>query len=145
MNATVDLLHVLAEPPAVYANLVKSEEDVDQILQSSSKLGRCLRSQKELLEKMAVPCEVRLRHGLVLDELLAELQRTEYGLVVSGSSPAYDRLRRYIMGNITREIVNRAELPVLVVRGGTGPGHGFGGLINRLLNRPGESSSAESS
>ena len=143
MNATVDLLHVLAEPPAVYANLVKSEEDVDQILQSSSKLGRCLRSQKELLEKMAVPCEVHLRHGLVLDELLAELQHAEYGLVVSGSCPAHDRLRRYIMGNVTREIVNRAELPVLVVRGGTESDHGFSGLVNRLLNRPSGSARAD--
>lgn len=140
INATVDLLHVVAEPPAVYGNLVRSEEDVDQILQSSSKLGRCLRSQKELLEKMAVPCEVHLRHGLVLDELLAELHRMDYGLVVSGSSPADDRLRRYIMGNITREIVNRAKLPVLVVRGGTEPDHGVGGLINRLLSRPSASS-----
>lgn len=145
VNASVDLLHVLAEPPAVYANLVRSEEDVGQLLQSNSKLGRCLRHQKELLEKMAVPCEVRLRHGLVLDELLEELQRTEYNLVVSGSSPAHDRLRRYIMGNITREIVNRAELPVLVVRGGTESDHGLSGLINRLLNRPSGSSSAESS
>jgi nucleotide-binding universal stress UspA family protein len=145
LNASVDLLHVLAEPPAVYANLVRSEDDVGQILQSSSALGRCLRSQKELLEKMAVPCEVRLRHGLVLDELLEELQRTEYHLVVAGSSPADDRLRRYIMGNVTREIVNRAELPVLVVRGGTEPDHGLGGLINRLLNRPSESSGAEGS
>ena len=85
VNASVDLLHVLAEPPAVYANLVRSEEDVGQLLQSNSELGRCLRRQKELLEKMAVPCEVRLRHGLVLDELLEELQRTEYNLVVSGS------------------------------------------------------------
>jgi nucleotide-binding universal stress UspA family protein len=144
MNASVDLLHVLAEPPAVYANLVRSEEDVGQLLQSNSELGRCLRHQKELLDKMAVPCEVLLRHGLVLDELLEELQRTEYNLVVSGSSPADDRLRRYIMGNITREIVNRAELPVLVVRGRTEPDHGLRVLINRLLNRPSGSSSAES-
>ena len=135
VNASVDLLHVLAEPPAVYANMVKSEDDVSQVLQSNSKLGRSLRHQKELLEKMGVPCEVHLQHGLVLDELLEELQRTEYDLVMSGSSPAHDRLRTYIMGNITREIVNRADLPVLVVRGGTKP-DGLGGLINHLLHRP---------
>jgi nucleotide-binding universal stress UspA family protein len=118
LNATATLLHVLAETPAVYANLIPSEEDVAQLLQSDSKLGRNLRHQKELLEKLAVPCQVELRHGLVLEELLAELQRTEYDLVVSGSSPARDRLRTYVMGNVTREIVNRAELPVLVVRSG---------------------------
>jgi nucleotide-binding universal stress UspA family protein len=118
VNATVTLLHVLAETPAVYANLMPSEEDVAQLLQSGSKLGRSLRRQKELLDKLAVPCQIELRHGLVLDELLAELQRTEYDMVVSGSSPARDRLRTYVMGNVTREIVNRAELPVLVVRSG---------------------------
>ena len=117
-NATVDLLHVLVQPPAVYANLVRSEEDVDELLQSSSSLGRALSHQKEILGKMAVPCEVHLRHGLVLDEVLAELQREDYGLVVTGSCPANDRFRRYVMGDITREIVNRADLPVLVVRHG---------------------------
>jgi nucleotide-binding universal stress UspA family protein len=136
VNASVDLLHVLAEPPAMYVNLIKSEEDATQILESSSKLGRSLRHQKELLEKLGVPCEVHLQHGLVLDELLHELQRTDYDLVVSGSSPAHDRLRTYIMGNVTREIVNRAELPVLVVRSGTKSDHGLGGLINHLLHRP---------
>jgi nucleotide-binding universal stress UspA family protein len=129
VNATVTLLHVLAETPAVYANLIPSEEDVAQLLQSGSKLGRGLRRQKELLEKLAVPCQVELRHGLVLNELLAELQRTEYDLVVSGSSPARDRLRAYVMGNVTREIVNRAELPVLVVRSGN--------LVAHVLNQPG--------
>jgi len=143
LNASVDLLHVLAEPPAVYANLVRTEDDASQILQSNSMLGRCLRSQKELLEKMTVRCEVLLRHGLVLDQLLAELRRTEYDLVVAGSSPSDDRLRRYIMGNVTREIVNRAELPVLVVRGGTESDGGLGGLINRLLKRPGEPTGGE--
>jgi nucleotide-binding universal stress UspA family protein len=136
VNASVVLLHVLAEPPAMYVNLIKSEEDATQMLESSSKLGRSLRHQKELLEKLGVPCEVHLQHGLVLDELLHELQRTDYDLVVSGSSPAHDRLRTYIMGNVTREIVNRAELPVLVVRSGTKSDHGLGGLINHLLHRP---------
>jgi nucleotide-binding universal stress UspA family protein len=55
LNATVTLLHVLAETPAVYANLIPSEEDVAQLLQSSSKLGRSLRRQKELLDKLSVP------------------------------------------------------------------------------------------
>jgi nucleotide-binding universal stress UspA family protein len=142
VNASVDLLHVLAEPPAVYANMVKSEDDASHVLESNSKLGRSLRHQKELLEKMGVPCEVHLQHGLVLDELLEELQGTEYDLVVSGSSPAHDRLRTYIMGNITREIVNRADLPVLVVRGGTKP-EGLGGLINHLLHRPSGPSAAQ--
>jgi hypothetical protein len=40
------------------------------------------------------------------------------------------------MGNITREIVNRAEIPVLVVRSDKKSDHGLGGFINHLLHRP---------
>ena len=136
LNAAVDLLHVLDEPPAVYANLIRPEEDADQLLQSNTKLGRSLRHQKELLEQLGVPCELRLRHGLILDELLRE-SKTDCDLVVSGSSPAGDKLRMYVMGNVTREIVNRAELPVLVVRSGT-PQRAthLSDMLAHLLHRP---------
>jgi hypothetical protein len=36
--------------------------------------------------------------------------------VVSGSSRARGTLRHYIMGDLTRSIVNRADCPVLVAR-----------------------------
>jgi len=70
---------------------------------------------------MGVSAEVRLRHGLVISEVFKEIRRGDYDLVVTGSSPEGGNLRSYIMGNITREIVNRAECPVLVVRGGEEP------------------------
>jgi nucleotide-binding universal stress UspA family protein len=138
VNAAVALLHVMAEPPAVYVNLIRSEEgSTEDLLQSNSRLGRSLRHQKELLETAGVPCEILLRHGQVLPELLEELRQAEYDLVVSGSSPSHNKLRTYVMGNITREIVNRADLPVLVVRGEThSTSHGIGEFVSHLLKRP---------
>ncbi len=137
VNATVDLFHVLAQPPAIYARLIEQQEDADRVLASDSHLGRTLRRQKKLLDDLGVPCEYRLRHGLVMPELLKELGRTEYDLVVSGSSPSRDALRQYVMGDVTREIVNRAELPVLVVRTGpAGTPHRLGDVVSRLIHRP---------
>lgn len=121
-GASVTLFHVMAEPPAVYTDLIKMEEDVNLLLHSSSGLGENLRREKESLEGMGVTAEVRLRHGLVISEVFKEIRRGDYDLVVTGSSPESGNLRSYIMGNITREIVNRAECPVLVVRGGEEPG-----------------------
>ncbi len=137
VNAAVSLWHVLAEIPAVYENLNRSAEESDAaLLESNSKLGRSLRRQKELLENAGVPCEISLRHGQVLPELLQELQRAEYDMVVSGSSPSRSKLRMYVMGNITREIVNRADLPVLVVRSEThSASHGIGEFVSHLLKR----------
>lgn len=117
-KAEVTLFHVLAAPPAMYAGLLQQEEDVELLLHSDSALGRRLRQQQEALTQLGVACTVRLRHGLVVPELLMELRQVEYDLVVAGSSPARDPLRAYMMGNVTREIVNHAQWPVLVVRTG---------------------------
>jgi nucleotide-binding universal stress UspA family protein len=117
------------------------EENADRVLESKSKLGKALRHQKELLERHGVFGEIRLRHGLVVPELLKELQRGDYDLVVSGSSPAEQKIYRYVMGDVTGEIVNRAQLPVLVVR--TGPrkiARLFKELLANLLGRFGTTS-----
>jgi nucleotide-binding universal stress UspA family protein len=113
--------------------LIKMEEDVNLLLHSNSELGQNLRREKESLEGMGVTAEVRLRHGLVISEVFKEIRRGDYDLVVTGSSPEGGNLRSYIMGNITREIVNRAECPVLVVRGGQAPA-GISGTLKGFFS-----------
>jgi nucleotide-binding universal stress UspA family protein len=118
IGAAVTLLHVMAEPPAMYADLVRLEEDVDRLLESDSELGLNLRGQKKSLEKMEVPVEVRVRHGIALDEIFAEVRDGHHDMIVTGSSLARGPLRHYIMGDLTHSIVDRAECPVLVARSG---------------------------
>jgi nucleotide-binding universal stress UspA family protein len=117
-DAKATLVHVMAEPPRVYADLIAREEDLDRLLNSSSLLGQNLKRLKGSLEAMGVVTEVRLRHGEVMQELLREMRLAEYDLVVAGSVPGRGPLQTYIMGDITREIINQAECPVLVVRTG---------------------------
>jgi nucleotide-binding universal stress UspA family protein len=119
VGASVTLLHVMAEPPAIYADLVRLEEDVDRLMASKSELGMNLRAQKAVLEKLGVPAEVRIRHGIVVDQVFAEARAQHYDLVVTGSSRARGMLRHYIMGDLTRTILNHASCPVLVARAGS--------------------------
>ena len=118
VGAAVTLLHVMAEPPAIYADLTRLEEDVDRLLESSSELGINLRSQKQDLEKLGVPTEVHVRHGIVVDQVFAEARQSNYDLIVTGSSQARGMFRHYIMGDLTRSILNHANCPVLVARAG---------------------------
>src|SRR5213080_3672042 len=118
VGASVTLLHVMAEPPAMYADLVRMEENVDQLLQSKSELGTNLRRQKRELERLGVSAEVHLRHGIVIDEVFEEVREGDYDLIVTGTSQARGLLRHYIMGDLTRSILNRANVPVLVARAG---------------------------
>ena len=118
VSASVTLLHVMAEPPALYADLVRLEENVDQLLESKSELGTNLRRQKRELEHLGVSAEVRLRHGIVIDQVFEEAASGDYDLIVTGTSQARGLLRHYIMGDLTRSILNRASVPVLVARAG---------------------------
>jgi nucleotide-binding universal stress UspA family protein len=118
VGASVTLLHVMAEPPAIYVNLVQLEENVDQLLESKSELGINLLREKRELERLAVPAEVRLRHGIVIDQVFEEVSAGDYDLIVTGTSQARGLLGHYIMGDLTRSILNRANCPVLVARAG---------------------------
>jgi nucleotide-binding universal stress UspA family protein len=118
VNASVTLLHVMAEPPAMYADLVRLEENVDQLLESKSELGTNLRRQKRELKRLGVSAEVRLRHGIVIDQVFEEARAGDYDLIVTGTSQARGLLRHYIMGDLTRSILNHANCPVLVARAG---------------------------
>lgn len=134
VGAAVTLLHVMAEPPAIYADLVRLEEDVDRLLESNSELGINLRSQKRDLEKAGVPTQVRIRHGIVVDQVFAEARENNYDLIVTGSSQARGMLRHYIMGDLTQSILNHANCPVLVARAGPTAGpRGFWRSLQRAF------------
>jgi nucleotide-binding universal stress UspA family protein len=134
VGASVTLLHVMAEPPAMYADLVRLEEDVDRLLRSKSELALNLSAQRADLEKLKVPAEVRIRHGIVTDQVFAEARDRSYDLIVTGSSQARGMLRHYIMGDLTRSILNHADCPVLVARAGAAQGpRGFWRSIRRAF------------
>ncbi len=122
VGASVTLLHVMAEPPAIYADLVRLEEDVDRLLESKSELGTNLRHQQKELENLGVTVEVRVRHGIVLEQVFNEAREGNYDLIVTGSSRARGMFRHYIMGDLTRSILNHADCPVLVARAEKGEG-----------------------
>ena len=136
VSGSITLLHVMAEPPAIFADLVRLEEDVDRLLASNSELGRNLRGQKESLEKLQLDVSVRIRHGIALDQIFAEVRDGSFDLIVTGTSQARGPFRHYIMGDLTRSILNRAECPVLVARAGKIFDHedAEGGFFHRLLH-----------
>jgi len=139
LDAEVTLLHVMPEPPAIFANLARMESDVDVLLASGSDLGRSLSAQRGAFQKLGVTVHIHLRHGLVADKVFKEVDEGDYDVIVSGSSRARGPLRHYIMGDLTRTILNRSQCPVLVVRSaGVKSGAGFLlRLWRRILNPAG--------
>jgi nucleotide-binding universal stress UspA family protein len=126
-GAKATLLHVMPEPPAIYSGLPRMEISPEQLLASNSELGTNLRREKELLESLGVMTEVHIRPGSVLQEILREIREGKYDLVVTGSALSRT-LRTYVLGDISREIVNRSTSAVLVVRSQEKPGEARAGF-----------------
>jgi nucleotide-binding universal stress UspA family protein len=116
LSAKVTLLNVTPLPAAMHGTILRRQEDVAALLNSNSALARNLRTEKAIIESDGVPAAVRIRHGIVIHEVLAEIEEGDHDLVVVGSWPVRDALRNYAIGNVMREIVNRTDRPVLVIR-----------------------------
>ena len=83
---------------------------------------------------------VRIRHGIVIHEILAEIEESDHDLVVVGSWPIRDALRNYAIGNVMREIVNRTDRPVLVIRSDIEPAslkQRLRNMVKKLGGKPG--------
>jgi nucleotide-binding universal stress UspA family protein len=115
LGASVTLLHVSPGLPGILARLPRMEEDTEWLLKSESELGINLRHGLEMLQGMGVTARARLRSGDVLEEILREVHEGDYDLVVTGSALSR-KLRTYVLGDISREIVNRTRRAILVVR-----------------------------
>jgi nucleotide-binding universal stress UspA family protein len=115
-GANVTILNILAEPPAMHARLVSLEEDVRALLDSNCALSKNLRSAKSMIEQSGVEANIRIRHGIVINEILKEASESNCDLIVAGSYPVPDPWRDYVIGNVTRKILNRTDRPVLTIR-----------------------------
>ena len=119
VDASVTLYHVMPPVPLMYADLVEREVSVSRFLASGDPLARSLAKAQKLLSEMGVDNQIKLGQGLVSEEILREVRAGDYGLVVVGSAPVHGGITKYLMGNITRDIVNGADRPVLVARSST--------------------------
>ncbi|HUW95566.1 MAG TPA: universal stress protein, partial [Anaerolineae bacterium] len=74
-----------------------------------------LRKDLQILADLSVEGEAKVRHGLVVDEILAEARDGDYDLIVIGAHVA-SRLQRFMLTDATEQIVMGSDRPVLVVR-----------------------------
>jgi nucleotide-binding universal stress UspA family protein len=115
-GAEVTLLYVIPQPQLSYPVLREVEDAWGALLQTDTLQGRNLKSCQETLRSQGIETGIKLRHGPVTEQILAEIREGEYDMVALGSTYAAQSLRRYFAPGITDRIVEHAGRPVLVVR-----------------------------
>ena len=116
LGAEATLLHVLDEMPTMYAGMEQMEETMSEFLQTNTHLVNEIKWAAQVLKAECRIAEVKVRRGLVPDEILREANRGDYDLLVLGSSRSAGGLVRMMMGDVTAHIIQQAKQPVLVVR-----------------------------
>ena len=116
-GAEVVLLHVLPHPPELYRAWAERPIADTAILEGESRLARQLRAQRALLESEGVSVSLRLEESDSVERAVFSVCRAiEADVLAVGSAPQRGRLRTSVLGNVTRELVSRASVPVLIVR-----------------------------
>jgi nucleotide-binding universal stress UspA family protein len=118
LEAEVTLLYVTMAPPSMYTGLETMDEQLSEMLQTDTPEARHLRWASELVEGEGVRGELRLRRGAVADEILRETVVEDYDLIVLGAPLPKGPLREYLLGDVTKQVLSRSEISVLVVRRG---------------------------
>jgi nucleotide-binding universal stress UspA family protein len=118
-QAAVTVLHVMSQVPlSDAAYLPDLAANADDLIARHTREGLHLEAAlKQLRERApALSSTAKVRHGFVVDEILAELRQGDYDLLVVGAHVARG-LNRWLLDDVTAHLIEEATTPVLVVRG----------------------------
>ena len=120
-GASVTILHVMSQLALTEkAKLEDLDDTAEEAISQGTREGLHLQKAVALAREAGAPAEVKpkIRHGLVLDEILAEVESGGYDLVVVGAHyvPGNDSLRGLLLDDITDQIIAQCPKNVVVVR-----------------------------
>ncbi|MCA9950374.1 MAG: universal stress protein [Anaerolineales bacterium] len=111
----VTLLHVMSQISA--APWVEGQDlqaGAKELMVAQTPEGEWLVHDLEVLQQVEVAVTPKVRHGLVIEEILAEASDGRYDLIVIGAHPS-EGWQRFLLEDVAAQIVLKAERPVLVI------------------------------
>jgi nucleotide-binding universal stress UspA family protein len=112
----ITVLHVMSQIsawPGVPGKQLRAS--AEELMQEHAPEGELLERDLYLLERLRLRAKPKIRHGLVVDEILAEAREGNYDLVVIGSHQG-EGWRRILLDDLAHQIIVQMDRPILVVR-----------------------------
>ncbi|HZB96727.1 MAG TPA: universal stress protein [Herpetosiphonaceae bacterium] len=116
VDGTATVCHVLLRVPLGYGPRTTDQSRMEVFLASESPEAGQFAAALEILRDAGVPAEVKLRVGLVVDEILAEVEHGAYDLLIIGAHRVASRIDRLLLTDISAELLQKSPVPVLLVR-----------------------------
>jgi len=116
-DENVTILHVMSQisaGPGVPGKNLRA--NTDELIEEHTLEGLIVEADVQALENLGIHSLPMVRHGLVVDEILAEAGSGDYDLVIVG---AHDDKppKKFLLENIARQILRKINKPILIVRG----------------------------
>jgi nucleotide-binding universal stress UspA family protein len=120
IGVEVGLLHVMSQMALLHtASEVDLLDTAETAITRRTPEGRHLQRAVEILRQQGVTAAItpRIRHGLVLDEVVAEISEGRYDLLIIGAHhrPGYDPRLEKLLEDVARDLISDAPCSVIVV------------------------------
>lgn len=110
------VLHVMsqvsADPEKSGHTLLASAEE---LIAEETREGKMLTHDEAELRDAGITPTLKVRHGLVVEEILAEARAGDYDLIVVGAHQG-GGWRRILLDDLTHQVLVGADRPILVIR-----------------------------
>lgn len=112
----VTVLHVMSQvstdPEKSGHTLLASAEE---LIAEETREGKLLTHDEAQLQEAGIAPALKVRHGLVVEEILAEAHAGDYDLIVLGAHQG-GGWRRILLDDLTHQVLVGADRPVLIIR-----------------------------
>jgi len=112
----ITVLHVMSQisaGPGIKGKQLQA--DAEALISEHSPEGDLLLQDMQMLKKSGFHPVPKIRHGLVLEEILDEAQNGDYDLVVIGAHRS-GKLSGYLLDNLARKLITKLDRSVLVLK-----------------------------
>lgn len=115
-RAEITLLHIVPPIDMKYPTAKTVSENWQHLADTDTPVGRSLRQAMEIAKSEGITVNVKARQGNVVEEIMAEVKEGNYDLLCMGSLYSSNALRQIYAPNVTAEIVDDINCPVLTAR-----------------------------
>lgn len=115
-RADVTILHVIPPTDLDYPTTRDVREHLKDLQDTDTILGRSLRKGLEIAKEAGLNAKLITRQGHVVEGIVAEVRKGNYDMVCMGSRYSGHALRQLYTPNVTAEVAEAANCPVLTVR-----------------------------
>jgi nucleotide-binding universal stress UspA family protein len=121
-QSSITLLTVVPPIDLDYPEARKIRDNWKNLVETDTTQGRSLREGLKMARETGLEARVTVRHGNIVEQILAEIKEGEYDLVCMGSQYSTKGLRQYYTPNITADVAESSVCPILTVRYLEAPG-----------------------